>query len=135
MHTLFSSFSLGAPRLSIAKLSQHADHSQHQGYCLSAEPSCIGISTCHFLYKESDLKSLSLSQLVQVHSPFSLVTTIQTTPTPINQYKTYLSLSTSEEYVLRHTAYWISSPKLNLDLYSVRSQCSEELTFYSLQIS
>src|SRR5436305_8438493 len=58
-----------------------------KGYCLGAEPSCIGISTCHFLYKESDPKSLSLSQLVRVHSPLSLVTTIQTTPAPINQYK------------------------------------------------
>src|SRR5436305_11187570 len=131
MHALFNSFRLGMPRLSITKLPQHADHSWHQGYCLSTEPSCIGISTCHFLYKESDLKSLSLSQLVQVHFPLSLVITIQTTPTPINQYKPYLSLSTSEEYILRHTAYWISSPRLNLDLYSVRSQCSEELMVYS----
>src|SRR5436305_10323394 len=87
MHALFSSLSLGAPRLGIAKLSWRADRSRRQGYCLGAEPFCIGISTCHFLYKESDLKSLSLSQLVRVHSPLSLVTNIQTTPAPINQYK------------------------------------------------
>ena len=41
----------------------------------------------HAPYKESDLKSLSPSQLVRVHFPLSLVTTIQTTPAPINQYK------------------------------------------------
>src|SRR5947199_6683879 len=100
MHGLFSSFSLSMPRLGITKLSWCTDRSRCQGYCLGTKPSCIGISTCHFLYKENDLKSLSLSQLVQVHSPLSLLTTIQTIPTPINQYKTYLSLSTSEEYIL-----------------------------------
>ena len=36
MHALFSSFSLGTPRLSITKLSQHADCSRRQGYCLGA---------------------------------------------------------------------------------------------------